>query len=255
MSTASGQDGAPVTIVTGAARGIGLACARRLLASGHRVTAIDLDFSNHPFVGDRNVQLLGGDLTDHGFLNQVPHAVHEAWGRPANGLVNNAAISRSQDFSAVTLDEWNATIAVNLTAPMLLSQLFARSLVARDLTGRIVNITSIDANAAEPRTAAYTSTKAALAGLSRAMAVDLARYGISVNSVAPGAISTDHATALNGGPSFMRALALRVPSGRPGTVDEVAAVVAFLLRDAPEYLTGSSLTVDGGATTSLLWEV
>ncbi len=143
---------------------------------------------------------------------------------------------------------------MNLTAPVLPSQLFARTLVGRDLSGRIVNITSIDAVAAEPRTAAYTTTKAALAGLSRAMAVDLAPYGISVNCVAPGAISTDDAIARNGGPSFMEALARRVPSGRAGTADEVAAVVAFLLGDAPDYLTGSSLTVDGGATTSLLWE-
>ncbi len=243
-----------VAIVTGAAQGIGEAILRRFLAEGALVAGLDrngdaLHAVCRSLPGAMPFVL---DVGDHGALERCVRDVVARHGR-IDVLVNNAAISAHVPFLDLTIERWRQTHAVNLEACFVLSQLVARHMMSRR-SGRIVHIGSTQAIACEPRLSAYAASKGGLLSLARGMAVELAPYDILVNTCVCGCIHTSMCV-VDGVDETQTDLfkqwyeqRRRIPLGRPGRPEEVAAAVLFLASDDCRYITGQTLVVDGGLT-------
>ena len=239
-----------VALVTGAARGIGRALAIGLARAGADV--IVLDRASTEAVAEeirrigRQAWPINQDLADSAGL---PGLVDEAWrtaGR-IDVLVNNAGMATIQRFNTISLALWRQVMAVNLDAPFLLSQRVAEHMIAAGIAGRIVNITSKNAFVAEAGLAHYDASKAALAMLTRTLAVELGPHRITVNSVAPGMIDTEIATEfLADAEEFRRYYSRHIPLGEYGTTDDCLGAVLLLASDAGRYITGQHIVVDGG---------
>jgi 3-oxoacyl-[acyl-carrier protein] reductase len=238
--------------VTGGSRGIGAAIARELAAAGRPVAV--------GFVRNReaaesvasDIELSGGtaiamacDLGDPQAIDQSFDALEEYFGHVAV-LVNNAGVRADGLLLGMADKEWHQVLDVNLTAAYRAS---ARALgpMVRARHGRIINITSILAQQALPGVANYVAAKSGLAGLTRALAVEMAPKGITVNAVAPGLVRTDLTHEVG---HFEDSARRKVPMRRPGRVEEIAACVRFLASDGASYVTGQTLTVDGGLAAS-----
>ena len=245
-----------VAVVTGAARGIGLGIAHRLAAEGMRLVIVDNDA---PALDRAAADLGPADTVESACLSVVADVGHpdEIEGLfaavvDAHGtvdlLVNNAADLQRRE----TLDEHpellDRQLAVNVSGPYLSSQRAAR-IMAADGGGVIVNLSSVGAVRAHHRGLPYDITKGAIDAMTRAMAVDVGRYGIRVNAIGPGVTHTYRADAVD--PDQRRLIAARIPLQRYGTVDDIAATVAFLASDDAAYITGQTLYVDGGITAQL----
>jgi 3-oxoacyl-[acyl-carrier protein] reductase len=232
-------------LVTGAARGIGLAIAERLAADGHDVIALDRSVPDvHP-----EWSWHAGDLADR---EQVASFVAAVQARgPVDVLVNSAGINRQKDDGArfelpeVTDTGWDLTIAVNLTAPFLLMRAFVPGMRERGW-GRVVNIASRAGRTFVPASNVdYSATKAGLIGLSRMVAGESAADGVTVNCVAPGRISTPLADSQAA--DILEESLRAIPARRVGDADEIAAAVAWYASDGAAYTTGTTLDVNGGA--------
>lgn len=249
-----GLDGR-VFAVTGAAQGIGAACARRLVADGARVALWDVaDEASRALAAE-----LGGEGGEDGCALYQRCDVSQAaevqaalaatltfFGR-IDGLVNNAGIFRAADFLDVTEADWDAVLAVNLKGAFLAGQAVARELARQGSGGAIVNMSSVNGRTAIPSIASYNASKGGIDQLTRAMALALVPHCIRVNAVAPGTIATELArqAVLTSEEAQARILS-RTPLGRLGEPEEVADTVAWLLSDAASYVTGEIVVVDGG---------
>jgi NAD(P)-dependent dehydrogenase (short-subunit alcohol dehydrogenase family) len=241
-----------VFAVTGAAQGIGAACARRLIADGARVALWDL----HDEPGRALAAELGSedgralyqrcDVASSADVQAAMAATLTFFGR-VDGLVNNAGIFRAAEFLDVTEADWDAVIAVNLKGAFLVGQAVARELVRQGTGGAIVNMSSVNGRTAIPTIASYNASKGGIDQLTRVMALSLVKQGIRVNAVAPGTIATELArqAVLTSEEAKLRILS-RTPMGRLGEPEEVADTVAYLLSDAASYVTGEIVVVDGG---------
>jgi len=236
---------ARVGLVTGANTGIGLAIAERLLADGYALgyaTAGNDDKHEGPFVdlqqryGDDRIHWVFGDLTDPKVPQRLVDGIVGKLGA-VDVLVNNAGLSTAKPFFELTADDFDLTFNVDVRASFLLAQSVARQM---ENGGSIVNITSVHEHIPRPGFAVYAAAKAALGMLSRGLALELAKHGIRVNSVAPGVIATPRNEA------DAEQLDPEVPLGRPGKPEEVAALVSWLCSDEATYVTGSSYVIDGG---------
>jgi NAD(P)-dependent dehydrogenase (short-subunit alcohol dehydrogenase family) len=245
-----------VVLITGAGHGIGQAIALRFAGEGAQVALLDQDESCRAVaahIKQSSGTALALDNIDIGKPAQVMQAVArviEHFGR-IDVLVNNAGIAGGNgDFLDISLERWQRIIDVNLTGMFACGQLVARHMRDAGIHGSIINIGSVNSVGAERDAAAYVTAKHGVLGLTRAMSVDLSAYGIRVNCIAPGPVRVERNADLFDGPLHER-LAARVPLGRPGSPDEIAAAAAFLASDDASFINGAMLAVDGGTLAAL----
>lgn len=237
-----------VALVTGAARGIGLAVARKFLADGWRVAMLDvlgdtLQAAVAALARPDDAKALIADVSDREAVQAAVREAHASFGR-IDALVNNAGIAVFKPILDVTLEEWNRVLAVNLTGAFLMVQSVA-PLMRDQGGGAIVNITSISGVRGSTMRVAYGTSKAALAHLTKQQAAELGEYGIRVNAVAPGPVDTAMAKAVH--TREIRAdYHDHIPLNRYGLETELAQAVCFLCSDQANYITGQELAVDGG---------
>lgn len=236
-------------IVTGPERGIGRAIANQLRDDGWFVIGIGLGDQAeccHAYCRFDLTYCLDAERFRTECLDPVRQALKE---RPLGALVNNAAVQLLAPLRELEMADWQATLAVNLSAPLCLAQAFVDEL--RDASGAIINIGSVHAHATKPEFISYATSKAALHGLTRALAVDLGGE-VRVCGVAPAAIETEMLTAGFDGRAQELALLKRIhPARRIGRPEEVAKAVAFLVREDMPFLTGSIFALDGGILARL----
>ena len=245
-----------IAVVTGGTSGIGLATARHLLERGYRVAIFGQKPANVESAARALSQAFGAerifartvDLAEPPQISAFFRDLEDSWGR-VEILVCNAGVSPkgpdgATPFQQITLNEWEAVLSVNLTGTMLCCQAVLPAMVAQSF-GRIVFVGSI-AGRALPRIAgtAYVASKAALAGLARSLVPRYAAQGVTVNLVAPGRIATEMAGPCDS--AVNRAAMSRIPAGRMGEPDEVAAVIGFLASDEAAYVNGATIDVNGG---------
>jgi Dehydrogenases with different specificities (related to short-chain alcohol dehydrogenases) len=237
-----------VALVTGSARGIGLATAKRFLADGWRVVLLDIDGENlkrtFTALNKPDVTLaLVCDVADPAGVARALATIAEKFGR-LDALVNNAGIAIFKPILDITYDDWSRVLAVNLTGPFLCSQA-AAPLMRDSGGGAIVNITSISGLRASTLRTAYGTSKAGLAHLTQQQAVELASLGIRVNAVAPGPVDTAMAKAVHT-PEIRAAYHDAIPLNRYGLEQELAEAIYFLCSERASYITGQTIAVDGG---------
>jgi 3-oxoacyl-[acyl-carrier protein] reductase len=241
-----------VAVVTGAASGMGRATAHLLADEGAVVAVLDRDGDGATAVA-AEITGAGGraagwtaDVTDAGQVSGVVGAVRDDLG-PVDILVNNAGVSRPAGIDADGFEEaWATTLAVNLTGHTTMVRACLADLV-RAGDGRIVNIASTEGLGATPFLSAYTASKHGVIGLTRALAVELGRRGVTVNCVCPGPIHTGMTAAIPGDDKD-RFARRRVPVGRYGSPEEVAHATLSLVLPAASYINAAVLVVDGGLT-------
>jgi len=233
-------------VVTGAAQGIGRAIVEAFVAEGARVVAVDVRgdaMSTLP----AGVERVAADLADPDAVRAVvPEAVRRLGA--VDVLVNDAGVQPDGDALGVSVEEFDATFAVNARAPFLLMQDVCRHLMERGVGGAIVNVASANALRNESPESAYNASKAALVALTRAFAHEFGHLGIRVNAVCPGETITAEARDAMTDDDRRRLSAYlhRVPLRRAGRADEQAAAVLFLASDEASFITGETLLVDGG---------
>ncbi|MBV9564257.1 MAG: SDR family oxidoreductase [Bradyrhizobium sp.] len=237
-----------VALVTGAARGIGLATARRFLAEGWRVALLDIEHGLlHAAVAalaesDGTLELTC-DVSDAAAVGKAIDDVARRFGR-LDALINNAGVAVFAPLLETSDADWNRILAVNLTGPFLCTRA-AAPLMRVHGGGAIVNVTSISAVRASTLRSAYGTSKAGLAHLTKQLAVELAPLGIRVNAVAPGPVDTAMAKAVHT-PDIRADYHDAIPLNRYGLEEELAEAIFFLSSDRASYITGQVLAVDGG---------
>ena len=254
-NTAFGRFAGKTAFITGGASGLGLATARRLLREGARLALADVNADALRRVVDELAQPAGHvshhalDVTDAG---QVEAAVAAAW--QAHGaidvLVNSAGVSFQGSVLDTPIEAWRRVLDINLTGTYLCTQAVARRMVERR-QGRIVMLASISGQQVWSGRAAYCASKGAVLALAKSCAIDLAPYGITVNSVSPGPIETAQTATLHG-PVIRQAIVQATPMARYGQADEVADAIAFLASDDARFVNGHDLVVDGGLTSAAI---
>lgn len=243
-------------LVTGGGRGIGRACAMALARAGAEVVVTSRTEGQLAEVvaaiadaGGRAAALPADVGTPDGAASLVA-AVQTHWPQGLDILVNNAAVSPYvKGVEQLTDAEWSHVLRVNVDGVLRLVRGLCPGMLQRG-RGAVVNVTSVAATAALPRLAAYAASKAALAALTRTMAVEWAARGVRVNAVAPAYIETDMTTEVKKRERLRQWVEGRTPMGRFGQPEEVAWAVVFLASDAASYITGTTVYVDGGWTAS-----
>lgn len=231
-------------IVTGAGSGIGAAIAAAAARAGDRVGVLDVTPPIGPIPG---TELLQASICD----GAAVEAALERFGTP-DVVVNNAGIVRFGPLVDLREDDWREVVEVNLTGTFIVARAAARRWISDGRPGVIVNVTSMNGVAAGPNAGSYGASKAAVALLTAQMALEWGPHGIRVNAVAPGLIDAGMSGPIYADPETREARESKVPLGRLGTADDIAAVVMFLASDAAAYLTGQNIVVDGGVTGSVI---
>lgn len=240
-----------VAIVTGGARGIGKAIADKMAEEGANVVLVDKDPDTLKDTvegirnrGGRAIAVIG-DMTKAEDINQMVRATIEQFGK-IDILVNNVGLFTFEPFLDTKEEEWDRLIALNLKSTMLCSRAVLKEMVKRSY-GKIVNISSDAARIGVTAQAAYTAAKAGVIGLTRTLAREMARYNINVNCVCPGLVDTKMtADLLAFAPELKEKMIKAIPFRRMATPEDVAYAVCFFASDEAGYITGQSLSVNGG---------
>jgi 3-oxoacyl-[acyl-carrier protein] reductase len=233
-------------LVTGASGGIGGAIAKALHAQGATVVlsgtraealeAVKAELGSRAFIAAAN-------LSDIASVEALPKAAEEAAGGGIDILVNNAGITRDNLFMRMKDDEWDQVIAVNLTAAFRLSRAVLRGMMKKRW-GRIIQITSVVGATGNPGQGNYAAAKAGLVGMTKSLAAEVASRNITVNAVAPGFIQTAMTDVLTD--QQKETIATRIPAGRMGMPEEIAAAVVYLASPEAAYVTGETIQINGG---------
>ncbi len=238
-----------VSIVTGGTRGLGAATTERLVDEGAHVAAVYVgNDAAAVALAERlagragTVSLHRCDVGDPAACRELVADVLARYGA-VDHLVNNAGLLLENAARRMTLDEWDLALRVNLSASFYLAQAVLAPMIERGF-GRIVNVSSVTAVMGSPVGAGYGAAKAGLLGLTRSLAREVMRKGITVNAIVPGVFETDMVNAMD--PNAQEAIRSLIPLGRRGDPAEFAHAVLFLLDERASYVTGSVVTVDGG---------
>jgi 3-oxoacyl-[acyl-carrier protein] reductase len=233
-------------LVTGGGRGIGAATARALARDGY---AVAIGYRSDEASANRvvaEIEAAGGtaiaikaDVSDPGAADALVSEAEERLG-PVVVLVNNAGVRADGLSPSISDEDWDIVVDTNLTAAFRLTRRVIKPMI-RARKGRVINVASIVGQRANPGQANYAAAKAGLVGMTKTIAAEVARRGVTVNAVAPGLIATDMTVDLGS-----NGLLDHVPARRAGTPEEVAACIRFLASDEASYVTGTTLTVDGG---------
>ena len=245
-----------VAIVTGAGQGIGQSIAVRLGREGARVL---VDYIGDDSGAKKTVEQIaaaGGSaesfLADVTSLEQVNALVERAYTSfgSCDILVNNAGMEKKAMLWDVTEEDYEKVMSVNLKGPFFLTQAFARKLRDAKKPGSVINISSVHEDMAFPGFASYCMSKGAMRMMTRDLCVELGPLGIRINNVAPGAVKTPINQHLMANAEEMAALKSNIPLGYMGSVEQISSLVAFLASDEASYITGATLTIDGGLSHS-----
>jgi acetoacetyl-CoA reductase len=237
-----------VALVTGSTGGIGAALCKKLYEDGYRVIG---NFHSHKKGEslkkmmqdmDYEIDLVQGDVTDYDAVGIMIKEVEEQIG-DIDVLINNAGITNDKKFSKMSKADWDVVINTDLNSVFNCARHVVNGMIDRGF-GRIVNISSINAQKGQFGQTNYCAAKAGVHGFTKSLALEVAKYGVTVNTVSPGYIGTDMVMAV---PENIRTqIVSQIPVGRLGMIEEVAEVVSFLISDKTSFITGSNLSINGG---------
>lgn len=241
-----------VAVVTGASKGLGREMAEALAGAGAKVALVARDEELLAEVV-RGIRARGGaaeyimaDVTDETAGAEVDQMVKEAFG-VCDILINNAGINNRKPIEEMSLDEWHEILDVNLTGPFSMSRAFVPGMKALRW-GRIINMTSIMSHVSLPNRTGYSTTKSGLLGFTRALALELAPYNITVNGISPGPFATEMNRPLIEDPEKNSQFLASIPVGRWGKVEEIGSLAVYMCSEAAGFLTGTDVVIDGGWT-------
>lgn len=238
-----------IAIVTGGGSGIGLAIAEKFVQNNIHTIIIGRDETRLSAAQQKLGELcepVQGDLNDLASLPKLIQGIIEKHGH-IDILINNAGINMKKEFTEVTDEDFQKVILTNLTAVFSLSREVVKCMLDKKIRGSIINISSMASQYGIPKVIAYSASKSAIEGMTRAMAVELSPKGIRINCIAPGFIATDmSAKALNNDPERKNKALGRTPMGELGKPSDIGDAAVFLASDAAKYITGVVLPVDGG---------
>lgn len=241
-----------VVVVTGAASGMGLAISRRLAGTGYRVALLDRDGDGVQRAAEE-IRTGGGqtlaaqvDVAERAAIDEALKKVRSEFG-PVEVMVTSAGLDEFASFTEITPEQWHRMIAVNLTGTFHCLQAAVPDMIAAGW-GRVVTISSSSAQSGAKRMSHYVASKGGVIGLTRALALDLAPHGITVNTIPPGVIETPmmHRAKDNSDLPDFELIRRQAPLKRLGTSDDVAAACAFLISEDAGYITGQCINVNGG---------
>ncbi|MGB6042771.1 MAG: 3-oxoacyl-[acyl-carrier-protein] reductase [Pirellulales bacterium] len=239
-----------VAVVTGASQGLGQNMSLRLAACGAKVACIARNqeklAATVAAIEDAGgtAEAFACDVTDGASVDKVVETVLENWER-LDILVNNAGVTRDTLVPRMSDEDWDTVLDTNLRGAFLFTRAVTRPMMQQRY-GRIINVSSVSGLMGNPGQANYSASKAGLIGLTRTVARELGKRKVTVNAIAPGFIETDMARAL--GETILGEAKKRIPANRLGQASEVSDLVAFLASDAAAYITGATITIDGGMT-------
>ena len=238
-----------VALVTGARRGIGRAIAVAFAEAGADIVGLGPnampETAKEVAEAGRRFATIRADLAEANDYAAIAKEAAAKFGR-LDILVNNSGIIRRADLTEHSEADWDAVMTIDLKSIFLLSQAVARHMLAGEVAGRIINIASLLAFQGGIRIAAYAAAKHGVAGLTKAMANELAPKGITVNAIAPGYVATDNNAALRADPDRYKAILDRIPAGRWAEPNDLRTAALFLASPASAYVTGAIIPVDGG---------
>jgi NAD(P)-dependent dehydrogenase (short-subunit alcohol dehydrogenase family) len=241
-----------VAVITGASKGLGKAMALALSASGASIALVSRDLEQLNGVkqavesGGGKAQVFQADVSDEEQVRRLERDVMGTFDG-IDILINNAGINLRKPLVEFTLEEWRRVIDTNLTSVFLMCRSFVPHMKGRGY-GRIINLTSTMSHVSLPGRSAYSASKTALLGLTRALALELAAEGITVNGISPGPFATELNTALIQNPELNQQFLSKIPAGRWGRVEEVGQLALYLCSEAAGFITGTDILIDGGWT-------
>jgi NAD(P)-dependent dehydrogenase (short-subunit alcohol dehydrogenase family) len=250
----SGKLAGKVALITGASRGLGKAMSLALASEGAGIALVARDREALEKTAEEvlragassgaSARIFLADVTSEEQVLRLEKDVAEAFGR-VSILVNNAGINIRKQLTDFTLDEWRRVLDASLTSTFLMCRAFVPHMKGSGY-GRVINLASIMAHVSMPGRAAYSASKSAILGLTRALALELAPEGITVNSISPGPFGTEMNTALMENPEVNAQFIAKIPVGRWGRVEEVGQLAVYLCSPDAGFVTGTDVAIDGG---------
>lgn len=241
-----------LAVITGASKGLGKQMAESLAAAGASVALVArnaklLESVTEGIKGSGGKAFVFvGDVSEEAEVARLAEQIRAAAGAP-DILINNAGINIRKPLHEFTLEEWRRVMQTNLDAPFLCARAFIPAMMEKKF-GRVINMTSIMSHVSFPARAAYSASKFGLLGMTRALALELAPHGITVNGISPGPFVTEMNTVLMQDPVRNAEFVSRIPLGRWGKPEEVGALAVFLCSDDAGFITGTDILIDGGWT-------